>query len=856
VAKTSNKHLAIQALCGVAVACLAAPGYAQNQAAGQAQAQRRGEAASSDTRSPTDTSDAAAQAGPAAGDQMAVDEIVVTATRRRQRLQDVPLNVTAVTSADLAKNNVVRLEEVAKLAPGLNLQQGSNGTEISLRGVNSAVTSAGPPAVDIYLDESPLIQSIAFRSLYDVGQIEVLRGPQGTLRGDTAPSGALTIATRRPELDQLGGSLSLIGSRRDRWQQNAQGALNVPIVNDVLGLRVAGSYDKNDYGGAHNPTTSAASKDRSASVRASLLFRPTSNFEIFGMYQFLGEDTYSLAQVEGQGVGYNGPPITAKQNLAVQEATSHQRFDAHIGSLVAKLDLDGASLNYVGGYRNSKTVTGVGDFEVDPGNAILNFGRASVGQARSSVIQWSHELRLDSSGNNRFWDYTVGVYRSSGGSSTRAQNPLIPYPGALGDPATVSGPPSGPAVGRYIGLLNLNIYGGDSSIFGDGGNRSIFASSTFNFKTGTHLRVGARRIWLKTDNNFVLGLDPAYIAIPLGFPTQGACDGIPGFVASIYPTSCDLLLPASTLNDQHSKRDLKAWVYDVNLRQEFSRDLMAYVSFGRNWRAPGVTQGDVPAQYFLAQPEVSKNYEVGLKGAFFERRVRLSAAAFQQDFKNYNASATLIPYRNTSTSVTDAFAINYNGNARVRGVEADLSGSITSRWTARAGVSYTESQFKDAISPCRDSNFDGIPDGGSPTAADFNARGISIATCRTNGPVNGLPKLTYNLQSEYIVPVDGGEVYLRGLFNWRGRGRIVSSSVPVPSYGVLDLFSGIRLDGYEIGVFSKNVFDVRRVFDRTGNLTIPTILPDGVNASTGYQQLYSTPGREVGVTVRVSFGGG
>ncbi len=783
-----------------------------------------------------------------------VGEIIVTATRRSERLKDVPMNVTAITSADIAKNNLTEFSDVARLAPGLGLQTTSSGPQASLRGVSADVVSGTPtPAVDIYLNESSLNATVAFRSMYDIGQVEVLHGPQGTLRGETAPVGVITLETKRPKFNEYGATVGVIASDRDRWGENVQAAVNVPLIDDVLAVRIAGLADDNDFGGTRNPVTGAASSDRTRSVRASALFHPFEALQIFGMYQYMHEDQYGLARIEGAGRGYNGPPIAGGDNRAVQEATNASRFTSHVASLVAKLDLGSATLNYVGGYRKFTTKQGPGDLEIDPGNAILNFGRAGFGSSIIPVTQWTHELRLDSAGANRFWDYTVGVYQASGLTNVELHTPQVALPGAFGDPATYvpGSPPLGGVNGRYVSTLNLHLYGGDASPFPSEVNRSVFASSTFNFSTGTHVRLGARRIWYADVHNSVDSLDPAFIAAHVPFPTSLCPTFIPGSIASpVYPTSCDIPFSVpGALIDQHAKRNFSAWVYDINVRQQINKDLMVYVDYGQNWRGPGASQGNAPPQYFLVSPEVSKNYEIGMKGALFDRRVQFTAAVFQEDFKDYNASVTNVPFLDATNTVVNAFSLTFNGNARVRGVEADITGQIMDRWTVRGGLSYSKSNFINARVPCRDSNFDGVPDGGTPTIDGFHAAHVNVATCASNGPINGLPEWNFTAQSEYTMPIGSVEAYVRGLFTWKSDGLIVSSDLPVKSYGTLDLFGGARVGNADLGFFVKNVFDVERKFDQNGDAS-------SLGVPSGYHQVFYTQGREVGVNLRWTFGAG
>src|SRR5439155_24572443 len=114
---------------------------------------------------------------------------------------------------------------------------------------------------------------------------------------------------------------------------------------------------------------------------------------------------------------------------------SHTRVKSHVGSAIAKLDLGSAALNYILGYRK-QTQTGLTS-DLDPGNAIPNCCLVPI-QNVIPLTFWSHELRLDSEGKNRFWDYTVGAFKTTAGSNVQSSMPSITFPGAFGDPAKPS----------------------------------------------------------------------------------------------------------------------------------------------------------------------------------------------------------------------------------------------------------------------------------------------------------------------------------------------------------------------------------------------------------------------------------
>ena len=436
-------------------------------------------------------------------DQVSASDIVVTALRRDQNITDVPLNVQAITAQDITNQAITNFSEVDKLVPGLTLTTSAQGNEASIRGVSTASVSGAPQSLDIYFNEVPVLAFSVFSGLYDIGQIEVLRGPQGTLRGRTAPTGAITITSRQPNVNEFGGYAEAQVQGHERIGYTIQGAANVPIVQDVLALRLAGFYQKDDLNGTRS-ISGANSRRRIASGRATLLFTPGDRFSLLATYQHNDEVEAKIARVAGTGLGYNGPPLSGRKNLGVAESPSYTDRLYDFASLNAKYDFDFATLNYIGGWTKTVSAQKDGRFGADPGNAIVGFEYVPGASQRIEVQQWSHELRLDSNSNGKsLLDWTVGYFRANGGSRVDQNTTFIstgPGGGILGDPAVVG--PTGPAVPtaadvnfNYLTQGILRLEPGSFNIFGDPGRdleQSVFARTSFNYDTGPHVRLGAR----------------------------------------------------------------------------------------------------------------------------------------------------------------------------------------------------------------------------------------------------------------------------------------------------------------------------------------------------------------------------
>jgi iron complex outermembrane receptor protein len=237
--------------------------------------------AQSDTGSP--------EAAEARSGAASSEDIIVTATRRAQRLQDVPLSVTAFSQEDLNELGIVGYEGIAQNTPGIVVNRPTqNFNNFTARGINTNGYSAGlQSAVAIYVDELPISangnSTILDPNLFDVERVEFLRGPQGTLFGASSLAGAMRIITRSPDLDEFQASalvdFGLTGS--DSLRQRYNGMINVPIINDGMALRVVGYY-RNEDGWVNNIGTGIEDSNSLEAYggRAILLMQPTDRFSV------------------------------------------------------------------------------------------------------------------------------------------------------------------------------------------------------------------------------------------------------------------------------------------------------------------------------------------------------------------------------------------------------------------------------------------------------------------------------------------------------------------------------------------------------------------------------------------------
>ena len=180
-----------------------------------------------------------------------LEEVLVTAQKRTQILQDVPISISVATAQDIADINAFSFTDLVQLTPGVSIFPGIQAASIRLRGVGPGFFSVGSPqSVVVFVDQFAQSQiGTVFSTLVDLERLELLRGPQGTLYGINAPGGAYNIITRSPTMEGTEGYLEGTYSQYDSSDLGAvdlRGAVNIPLVDDQLALRLAGVYRDDD----------------------------------------------------------------------------------------------------------------------------------------------------------------------------------------------------------------------------------------------------------------------------------------------------------------------------------------------------------------------------------------------------------------------------------------------------------------------------------------------------------------------------------------------------------------------------------------------------------------------------------
>ena len=756
--------------------------------------------------------------------QPAYNEIVVTATRDSRSLQDVPMSVNAVTNEQLQKLNILDTKDISRLAPGLELTNttGRNNT-VALRGIGFDPDQGTDPTVQIYMNEAPTDAQTVFTALYDIGQIEVLRGPQGLLRGLSSPGGSITVTTQRPKFDEVEGYIQ--GTVTDRHAYNVQGGVTLPF-NDKVSLRVAALVDGNRGNQVRNVSNGDFSRGNTQSGRITLGLRPTENFTAYLTYQYLQSDVRQYQQVFGEGNSFGGVAtgpgdISVRDRLAVGEGLNRFKNTSHFINLNMDWDLGFANLTGLASYQASDLVQ---ERDGDPANSFPGLALQQRNNIPYRIPVF--ELRL-ASNNDGMFGWGVGAFYQKISGTTRVNQDTAQF--------------LAPANGFFIPVNSRITVPVDKEVISFNANGRV-RSDGFTLEGGLRYTIikGVR----VTD---IVSTSPGFPAFGID-PFTNAQSGIP-----------------ADLRDQKEK----PLTGGATLTYEFSAALTGYLAYGHSFRAGSVGVAvpvGVSPELIATQNEKTDNFEAGLKGSLFNRRLKFAVAAFYQTFDGFVNRFPGVYYNcpnfapgvcgtgpgstpiNNGIDVPAAdgtFDFNYNGDATVKGIEATIDARPTDFWDLSVNMSYVKARYKSSARlPCNDFNGDGRPDMNGDTAITGTG---NVSFCGLSR-LTDTPNFSMTATTELRVPVEGSvEPFVRGLLSYRPAVFSETRNFQNRSRTLIDLFAGVRgNDGqWELTGFVKNVLNQQRITDFTGAPRISFTGSPSVTA--GYAPINTTLPREFGL---------
>jgi iron complex outermembrane receptor protein len=628
-------------------------------------------------------SPAAAQSAPAAQDEQGVQgvaednaeqtaaaDIIVTAQRREQRLQDVPVAITVIGGDALATSSGSGLDAVQTLVPSLTLRRGTTvaNSAVVLRGVGTISFSlAAEPAVSTVIDGVVFARSgQAFGDLFDIERIEVLRGPQGTLFGKNASAGVLNIVTKAPARDfEADATVAVYEDQEYRARAN----VSVPLSENIR-TRFSASYSYFD-GHIRNVFNN---KDVNGYERwgvrgvVDIDVSESLNLRIIGDYSDTNDDCCAEA-LGTQPTGALAGAVLATLGTAQPRGNetrqvNHNLISRTLGdtggvSLQANLELGDHTLTSISAYRDWKTrEIREGDFLSGGANYL------GINQLHDDGVQQfqqlSQELRLTSP-SGQFFEYQIGLFLFDvDGKQTFLRETQRCLTTTLAADATGSRPcrPGSstfdtPAA-RSNSRVKLN-------------NKAVYGQATANVTPDFRILLGAR-----------------YTKDEVSFTHQRVNligNGGPGIANSPFPL-------------QGNKAEESDFSYRLGAQYDFTDDVMAYATYAKGYKGPAfnVFFNMGPADILPIEAETADSYEAGLKTTLFDRRLVFNLAAFYAEYQNFQANSFRVINNSVVTNLTNA------GTIRTKGFEVDFTATPTRLLTITGGVAYADSEIKEF--PC------------------------------------------------------------------------------------------------------------------------------------------------------------
>lgn len=569
-----------------------------------------------------------------------LEDIVVTAQRRSERLQDVPISITALSSAALDRSGITSTQDLARVTPGLSFPVNGGYIQPTIRGISSEGSNIGDSSnVALYVDGvyQPA-QASQLMDLPDVSQIEVLKGPQGTLYGQNAMGGAIIITTQAPSFTPTG---KLSASYGDYNDINLRGFVSGPIVGDVLAASLSASYQDRD-GFRHDLVYGGRDKGlRSKQVRAKILFQPSDDTRVTASaYWTKRGDTalYSGQALNNNSLGYlfypNAPKPRSPKDTVIGSQGDDQ-FETWGGSLRGEFDVGLGTINTVTGYTNAH-IKNYADVDYSPVNIAV----------AAPVLQKTHSFTQEinfASKKMDGWQFTTGLFFMSSEDAFLPSQFILSslgIPGAIPTLAPAKPGPTALAL-QSMGSLKKEVY-------------AAYAEVTYDLTDKMVVSVGGRYSYEK-QNAYSNANGGNVVGSPLYTLSQTETPFSPGSFKKFTPR--------------------------VTVRYAVDPNSNIYGTYSKGFKSGLVSTLDFTNP--PVKPEDLTAIEVGYKGRPLPG-VSLNISAFHYTYKNKQVAHYEAPnyiYQNAAS-------------ARVKGVEADLSWAATHELTLSATASYLDGKYK------------------------------------------------------------------------------------------------------------------------------------------------------------------
>ncbi|MGO9634275.1 MAG: TonB-dependent receptor [Steroidobacteraceae bacterium] len=752
------------------------------------------------------------------GDTTTLEEVVVTAQKRTENLQDVPISIQALSNEKLEELHITDFDDFAKYLPSVSFQTAGPGFEHTyIRGVVSGGDgnhSGSLPSVGMYLDEQPVttIDGNLDIHIYDIERVEVLNGPQGTLYGASSESGTIRVITNKPDLNAFSAGYDLDGNTVEYGGNGwtVEGFVNLPITS-FAAVRLVG-WDEHSAGyidnvpGSVTFPTSGITFTNAPYVKNNFNDVDTRGGRLAIKFE-LNDNWSILPTVMGQDQWVNGNFAynPAVGDLKIQQYFPETTHDSWVQSaLTVEGKISDFDIVYAGAYltRNVHEQSdytdyslfydrayGSGAYYKDNAGKLINPAQFIVGD--DHYTKTSNELRFSSPKEYPF-RFVGGLFLQR-----QVHDILQDYVVNNGDPlATSLSVPGWPGT---LWLTDQQRVDRDSAVFGE-----------FSYDILKNLTATAGARYYTYDNTL-----QGFYGFNENFSTSQ------GTATCFTPFEPYRGAPCQDLNGRTTGSGTSP---KVNLTYKFDDERLIYATYAKGFRPGGVNRnggGSLPPY----QPDFLTSYEIGWKTTWDENRLRFNGAFFVEYWKDFQF-AYLGP--NSLTIIANA------GNARILGMESDVQYAVTQGLTLSSSFSLLQpkltQEYCDDPAQC-----------GTPGYENYAPAGQQLpVTPKFKGDVTA--RYTFALSDAYKAHLQAS-VFHVGARTADLRYVAAAALGEEPAYTTADFSAGIEKDKITAELYVSNAFDKRAVLDRYAECDV---------TSCGQIAIYSLPNQPR--TIGVKFG--
>jgi len=744
------------------------------------------------------------------------NEILVTARHRQETAQDVPLAISVVGAGQIESTGNFSILKLQQLAPTLQVYSSNpRNTSVNIRGlgVPFGLTSDGfEQGVGIYVDDvyHSRVASAVFDFL-DVAQVEVLRGPQGTLYGKNTTAGAINITTNQPTFDLEGKAEVTVGNLN---YKQAKAALSGPL-SDKVAIRIAAATTSR-RGTLYNVTTDRnVNEQDNLGLRGALLFKPSDDLSLTLSGDWSRQDPECCGTVfvrvgrTQRALGRQYDALVAAANAAgrsyqVPSRNLYDRLTDTDASLNAGNTIGGASLKVnwdVGAGRfTSITAWRFWDWKPENDRDFTGLSIVSRSQNPSQQDQYSQEFRYNYESEKL--DFVAGLF----GFKQRIDTQGTEQQGADASRWSLSGAlANDPSVLDGLTATNTQYLKSTSA--------AAFAQIAWKITDALTIQPGVRLNYDKKS----------------GFYQRVVTDGA-GQVISCTPAPASgtvLAAQCGVYQPQSTSPSVSKWnfSYDLNLNYRFAPGILGYATYAKSFKTVGINQNGLPLNTqnqpdlsaSTVKPESVHHFELGLKTEFWDRKASFNVAAFRTDIRNFQATVNGGQFGTVRGYLANA------GKVRSQGIETDFKVQPSERFNAYSSAAYTDAKYKKFTNaPCP-------PElsGGTLVAADGSQQpgpagvpgALSPRACDISGQrLPGVSRWSFSygaeVNAEAALLGQEGQAYLGVDGNYRSHWNSNASPsiyTEVKGYALTNFRAGFRTEKIDVFGWVRNAFDVNYI---------------------------------------------